>query len=365
MKAIKINILIINVAILSFVLLRLLYVDNDVSFDRVFYLEFIKEISELSLHDFYARLVLGFPYFGWADFGAFESGFAVISYFFSMIMSPALTWAVMGIISLAIKFLILASANVKIFKLYAALIFSLILFESNALRAGMAVAMIMLGIFLLNRKKFHSVLFFLFSCLFHLSSFAIIILIFFGSLINKSKYVGLYISFAVVGSAFLAISLPLIGELAGGKLYEYYIQSTEFGLYTGASGLNFSSIICLIFFIKFAWIVNDKNFYNNTADERKIATIGCLISGVCASLLIFSGPFAIIGDRIWQMAFMPLLLLESKIGYIKNIFNRVINYVGFIIIGVYVFINLLIRYPQSNFFAPLLPVVDLIPPNVY
>lgn len=365
MKTIKLGVLIFNIAILFFVLLRLVYVDNDVSFDRVFYLEFIKEVSELSLHDFYARLVLGFPYFGWADFGAFESGFAVISYFFSMIMSPALAWAAMGGISLAIKLLILALADVKIFKIYSALIFSLILFETNALRAGMAVSMIMLGIFLLSGKRFYSLLFFLFSCLLHLSSFAIVILIFFGSFIHKSKYIGLYISCAVAGSAVLAVSLPLVSDLVGGKLHEYYIQSTQYNWYTGASGLNFSSVICLIFFIKFAWVVNEINFYKNTAAQRKMAIIGCLISGVCASIILFSGPFAIVGDRIWQMAFIPLLLLELQIGHVKNVFYRVINQVGFAFIGIYVFINLLIRYPQSNFFAPLLPAVDLVPPTVY
>jgi hypothetical protein len=275
-------------------------------------------------------------------------------------------WAVIGVISVGIKLQILSASDVGVFKIYTALIFSLILFEVNALRAGMAVTMLMIGLFYLYEKRFISILFLIFSCLFHLSSFALLLVIFFGALINKSKYVGVYIAFAVIGSAILALSLPMIGQIFGGKIYEYYIQSTEFGLYTGASGLNFSSLICIMFFIKFTLFlkaISEKN--KNATMQRKIATIGCLISGVCASILLFSGPFAIVGDRVWQMALMPLLILEARIGSIKGIYFPIINYASSVLIGIYVFINLLLRYPQSNFFGPLLPVVELIPPTVY
>lgn len=361
--------LIANVAILILIFSRLLVVKNDVSFDRIFYIEFIEELSRLNIFDFFERLFESFPYFSWADYGAFESGFSVFAYAVALVVSPSVAWAVIAIFSLALKLIFLIKSDVNYLKIYLGLVFSIILFETNALRAGVAVAILMTAIFFLIRDKvFIPVSLLFFASLFHLSSIIIIFLIIFGILIKESKLIILYVMIAIVSSALFVLTLPFIGQFVGGKLHDYYIQSHEFGLYTGASGLNMASFICLLFFVKFATLHRAFGIGNKKLITGEFhAVLGCLISGVCASMLLFSGPFAIVADRIWQMVLLPLLMLESYGNRTadNSISGKIFNYIIVSFLLFYVVGNLMFRYPQSNFFVPIVPMVELTPPTVY
>ncbi len=361
--------LIVNVVILVLIFFRFLTVENNVSFDRVFYVEFIEELSRLNIFDFIEKIVENFPYFLWAEYGAFESGFSVFAYVLALVVSPSVAWAVIAIFSLALKLTLLIKFDVNYFKIYLGIVFSIILFETNALRAGIATAILMCAIYsLINYKVFTSIFLLFSASLFHLSSIVIISVLFFGILIKESKLISLYVLSAIILSALFALMLPFIGQLVGGKLYDYYVQSHDFGLYTGASGLNMASFICLLFFLKFAtlhraFVIGNKKLIHGEFH----AVLGCLISGVCASMLLFSGPFAIVADRIWQMVLLPLLMLESYGNRTagNSVSGKIFNYIIVSSLLVYVIGNLMFRYPQSNFFVPLVPMVELIPPAVY
>lgn len=361
--------LIANVVILILIFYQLLTVENTVSFDRVFYVEFIEELSRLNISDFIEKIVKNFPYFPWADYGAFESGFSVFAYAVALLVSPSVAWAVIGIFSLTLKLALLIRSDVNYLRIYLGIVFSIILFETNALRAGIAVAILMAAIFFLIKNKiFISILLLFLASLFHLSSIIIISIVFFGILIKNSKLIDLYVLVAIGASALFVLILPFISQLMGGKLHDYYIQSNDFGLYTGASGLNMASFICLLFFVKFATLHRAFSIGNKKLiDGNFHAVLGCLISGVCASMLLFSGPFAIVADRIWQMVLLPLLMLESYGNRTagNSIGGKVFNYIIVSSLLFYVVGNLMFRYPQSNFFVPLVPMVELIPPTVY
>lgn len=364
-----------------FILLSLFFADYRISYDYRFYIAFIESVGALSLTDFFDCLIGYFPYFPFGEYGRFEFGFAVFVYIISMFFSGSAAYGVIGFLSMYIKLDVIRRMGGSTFSIFMFFIFFSVLFESNAIRAGLAVAIFMLGLYLFEflGKRILGLFLVLLSPTFHLSALVLVLVLFcYISVVYvaRSRFVLLLLLIL-----FTIIFLNLIGMIEflayvfGGKIEEYLVLSEDFGLYVGASGVNLSSISALALVGFFLYSIAREGQIN-VGDK---SVLGLLFAFFSAGLVLFSGPFSIIGDRIWQMMF-PVAF--SIFEYVKTDFYAasktryrglrngyasvflVLSFFATFIMSVLVVGNILVRYPQSNIFSFVTGERDLIPPEV-
>ena len=128
--------LVINLWLALSVFLRFLFADNSISFDYQFYIQFFEEVSALDIRLFLERSLGSFPYFPWADSGKFEIGIAFVAFFLGKFLEPAVLYALIAAVSILIKLEIFRSFGLGLYKTLIFYVFDVVLFESNALRAG-------------------------------------------------------------------------------------------------------------------------------------------------------------------------------------------------------------------------------------
>lgn len=343
---------------------RLIVADDSISFDRVHYINFIEEMQLVGLSEFWNRLVASFPYVTWANFGKFEFGFSTLIFILSKTMASGTLWALLAALSFFIIFAVLSADRASWFAMIPLMVISLTLLQTNALRVSLGLSIFMVALQqYLSRHSYKSLLIFAISITFHLSLLLPFILILIALTFEKLRFSFLGIFASVIFCALFVGNFQFLAGLIGGKLQDYYIQAAYYNTYTGASGLNIVSLIflisCFVFYRNYKY---DKSF--ETVEDlmmmQRANILGILLSSVVFVLIYFGGIYAVIGDRISQMAIFMIIFLLYR-GRIKAG-----NY-GILLIALayYAFVNLLLRYPQSNFFYPLTQHADLMLPVLY
>lgn len=361
----------LNSSLVLVTFFRFLFAQDSISYDYQFYIFFIKEISSLDLNGFFSRVIEGFPYFRWADHGKFEFGFAFFVYPFSLFFDSEVVYALIASLSIFVKVEILRSFGLGFYRLFIFYLFDIILFESNMMRAGIALSFVLLSCWLYFKREsvFFALFFAILAGSFHLSSYAFLALGVVAYFIQNIKLGRTGIGLLIFLSIIFAGNLEFVFEVVGGKLSEYLIQAKEFDLYTGASGLNASSFLCFLFAVYF-WnliFLSNVNLKEKTLLSFYYAEVISISFGV---LILFSGFLSILGDRFFQMGLPVLLALigfsQGKggrfllSGWFVNIFNFSVNFLLFY----YVVIGLLFRYPLTNFFSWITGVIEFTPPAV-
>lgn len=364
--------------------IRFVGADDTFSFDYRHYIVFINEVGKLSLQDFVGRMLDGFPYFPWADAGEFEIGFAILVYLFPSFLSAKVVYASIAVIALLIKLEVLRRLRVPIYVLVLMFIFFVTLFEGNALRAGVSLSFLMLAIFGIYRGwGIALVLWLLITAIFfHVSSAAAIFFTALGIIIYRTNpRIGILV-FGLLLGLFFPANLEKIAPLIGGKVEEYVILTESFDLYSGASGINASSVMAIFFVIFFLLLISISREAFGDTKYLTTASIGLMFAYGAGSLVLFSGMLAVIGDRIWQLA-LPIALAIMYSGYfgLKNDFKKSgdvdsllvyrTRFIALKISGIAVFcllnylilINICIRYPQTNFFSFVMGEIELKAPT--
>lgn len=349
-----------NIFYLSFCLMsilflsnRLLYLGSDISFDHKHYMDFFVEISKIDVHSLLNNIVDYFPYVRWADFGKFEFGFALTSYPVTQMFNEQYSYVILASLSIFLKLIILRKYNVSTLFLLPFLIFSFSYFETNQLRASFAVIFLMYANYCyLVKDNIRLALFFnIIAMTFHLSSGFFLCCFVIHLIISKIKQKELMGVFYVLSFLFCIVFIGDIFLIVGGKLREYYIQAVVYGLYTGSSGINTVSIF-LFFWVGIAFFVGGRQFglSNNKFSYIQLVLLSMLI------LVLFSGPFAVLADRLWLMSFMVLYpFLVPPL--IKTYPSKIVAVIAFGIVVLYVLLYLYISmlspvviYPNSNVF---------------
>lgn len=148
-------------------------------------------------------------------------------------------------------------------------------------------------------------------------------------------------------------AIPFINLPFGTKADDYLMRVSQA---TGLNILSGSSLIILFFaLLSVAQVSHQKG------SHWKWIWIGALFSFAQATLfMIFGAAFSDIGVRLWQFAFLMFViatLFAIKDGVVdvdKYVHNRGMMYSIYICSALQA-INVIIRYPLSNFFYPLLP----------
>jgi hypothetical protein len=376
---------VVNFLLALAIVVRLMLSDDSLSFDYQFYLDFISEVRGETLTGFLTKAMSEFPYYPWGSFGRFEVGFAFLVYLFPSFLSAPIVYASIAGASLYIKLEVMRTMRVSPPMLILFFVFFVTLFEANALRAGLALTALMLAVVRLTRTPtLRGVIpYFVVAVSFHVSAIIPIALVILGTLTWRRRVGPKALAAMLLFGLVVPANLMSFASLFSGKIADYVVLADEFDLYTGASGLNLASLMCITFGLTLVGYMLARPDHERLA-SRPSLHVGLLLAYGAGALVLLSGALSIIGDRVWQLAFpiiwalvsqahstwphstlkLPFFDLRSSAGR-----GGVLISAGWLLLvgllSFYIVVNILFRYPQSNFFSSIVGKKELIAPTAH
>jgi hypothetical protein len=340
--------------------------DKGFSFDYSFYIEDFIAIKDATFSSLLATLngIYIFVHFDGYSLGR-EAGFVFfIKVISTIITSPEMVYALVAIVSLAVKAYIMRKMDIYWPYVFLVLIYSAVLLEGNALRSGLSLSIFMLSIFLLlkNQKCSLATLFlWLLAISFHLQAVFFIFFFAFIYLFKCNRYsrVGTLLFFVSLMSFGVLVSeiLGLLVSKLGIEKLATYMSGTS-----ASTGLNSITIISIFFLIFVAWGLIRDSLYRKKNDV--------IFSAICSTIpalsaFIFLSNVAVLGDRLWQWGLIILVVFiypyYSKfrlIGTIRNPTLHIPKLLMIFLLSVGV-VNVTVRYQLTNIFYPLIAYKDL------
>jgi hypothetical protein len=230
-------------------------------------------------------------------------------------------------------------------------IFAITLLEANALRLAVATSVLLFGLYRLHcSRKLSGLLIISIALTLHLQVIIFVMpFLFFYFLpwrINRSK---LRITFTVaIISVFTILAVQFLSMLPNEKIQTYISKGTS-----GSAGVSITSVLTIMLFGLSAIALRKGRVFDTDSSFFTNILLACVPSIV---LFIFLTNVAVIGDRAWQLA----LLVFSTFFFSKwgNASLRRIPLFILLVLTLAIQINVLIRYPLSNFFSPPFSQVD-------
>ena len=350
--------------VVFFTYLSLDNADGYFSYDFANYKTYLTLLSRYTFEDLIYFLIpqLPIPYVFIPPTGMFEFGFASTALgLLTITNDPTMTYAIIGTLSIGFRCWILRKLNVHWFWIILLNIYSITLFEANAIRLGCAFTLFLLGVGLLLSKKSLYLAFSVFALamLFHLQiGFQILFFCvpFLGYKFIFETSQRLVISAVVLLWIGLS-SIVLISGFGVDKLADYEEMASF------AGGINFVSSISMII-----WISTIIHLSMLTRQEFSLiiqsitnrAWISALLSGIPSLvLLVLVTNMGAVSDRLWQISLMTFCSFSFMVDW-KKMF-RTYQKIFLIALISIATINVVYRYPLSNFFAPLVPFKPIDP----
>lgn len=349
---------IFSVLIVVFSLFIFSNADKDFSYDYSVYIYYFENIDLLD-----ARYILRsfgeyfpLPYVFIPPTGTFEFGFVAISFLLAKLgFSPVATYTIIATLSASIRAFVLSRINIGLLSNILITTSYITLFESNAIRVGVASSFLLVSLLNLYQKNYIISLFFAtLSCVFHIQSFVYILCfasglaVTFFSYNNKNRRAIL----SIIGIVTVGILIPTINISSGTKIDDYLLRSSDTN---GLNLLSGTSIIICVFSL----------FYISRQIKQDVQTITSVIwfssffaFSQATIFLIIGGAFADVGIRIWQFSFLFMFIATFSLN-VENKNNnndfihteRILFFVK--LCCVFQSVNVLFRYPLSNFFYPI------------
>lgn len=349
-----------DTAFFSFALLILLYLSvfsryflasPPFSFDYEGYVLIIETLGSLDFSQILDSNLI-FPYTITAGVVPVEVGFTLLVKFFSLPgFLPETIYAILASISVTLRLYVMRSLKVPFFFIILLNLIFITIFESNALRLGLASSLLLFGLYQLSiLRNVLGLLLISISFLFHLQvAFFAVPFVFFYSTANwllSSKIRLLLVAFFVSGvSLFLVQFIPL---LSNDKIQEYVERGAS-----RSAGISLTSLIGLLLFILIGFSFRSKELFTSHGKLFAVVFASCVPSLV---LLIALTDIAVIGDRAWQLAILfiyTFFFLNWVSGSRRKFLLFFLYLLSFVI-----FVNVLFRYPLSNFFSPPFPEIS-------
>lgn len=330
---------------------------NDFSYDFLNYIRYFEKIEGFSFHDLTEKLP--YPYVFVAPSGLFEFGFALIVWLLMTFgISANIVYALIASFSIAARLLLLRTFGVSWRINFVATIYTITLFEANAIRLGVALTLCILGgYFCIRGKVFFCLASFFLASLFHIQILAFSI-----------PAVFLYAALPAFSATKLRRLLFFLIVLSVSIFIAYYIQNLSFvkiseymGGDSGASGINLVSLSASIAILVgiFSFIASGEGLSHDNSNSLARIQTTVLFSAVPAlMILLLATNIGVVGDRVWQFSFALLLAFV--------LMNSLRRGTSFLALSLWVcaiisVINVIIRYPLSNFFYPIVPYVSIDP----
>lgn len=336
----------------------LLTADAGLSYDYRHYVDYIIEVKGLTSDNLLDRRVG--PYVVLQQGNSIEVGFAfLLKMIVSLLGTVEATYTAIALTSLAIKALICRQLNVHWFVACLLLLYSTILLEANAIRSGLSLSFFMLYLYWSGKKdsRFIAVVSAIFAILTHLQAlfFIVVFMALKSFRVDKQQPIILALCFIAMLLVGLLVS-DFISLLFNEKIAIYGETHSESG------GFNMVSVLSLLLVISaYAPFVMDSEYRREKAVKILILS-SCIPS---LSIYIFLTEISVLGDRLWQWG----LIIFVAFGY--EMFPRIHLNTGltallrctpklFLVLTLCVgLVNIIVRYPLTNIFYPLLPYINL------
>lgn len=326
----------------------------DFSYDYTHYLTYFEVLSNLSFDELLKNMTDKFPYVYLPPSGLFEIGFASLAWFMMALFGKAsVSYAVIGSTSITVRIWLLRKMGVRWGWIILTNIYSITLFEANAIRLGCAFTLFLFGVMLaLQRRPVVQIcIFFLLASLFHLQilfEIFFFMLAFFGQRQLLGSKLRLIISVILI-VAFGASSVGIFEQFGLSKLEDYA------GVFSKSGGINVVSLLGILIWLSICWhfILMSKSTYSvNISQPDSRVWMAIVFAGMPSLILyVFVTNMGAIGDRFWQIAFMSLVSI-SFAGVWRGRIRRyqVLLLLALVFVAT---VNVIFRYPLSNFFYPL------------
>jgi EpsG family len=353
------------VGLLSF--LAFIYAGEDFSYDYIHYLNYFEVLAEMEFNDLVQSIIdqFPFPYVYLPPTGLFEFGFAILAWLIMKLFgSASLGYAVIGSSSIVMRTWLLRKMGVPWIWLLLISVYGITLFEANAIRLGCAFTLFLLGVmFALQRKSAASILLtFLLASLFHLQIlfevFFFLVAFFFGKLMFGTQ---IRLTISILLSVSLGVSTVAIIEQLGLVKFDDYA-----GVISLAGGINIVSTLGILIWLTTCWYlirIPSYIYYEKISHLDIRVWISIVLAGIPALVLFVSvTSMGAITDRFWQVAFMTLV----SISFAKSWRHRIRWHQMFLLSALVLVasVNVIFRYPLSNFFYPLVPYT-VIKPSIF
>lgn len=334
-------------------LFRYLNAKPPFSYDYQVYIRIINNLSLLYFSDIFEKN-LDLLYVSSEGIVPIELGFVILVKCLSMVFdSPEVLYAVIASASVALRIYVMLLLRVPYLWIFAINIFAITLFESNALRLGLAASILLSGLYNIKINKTLIGFMLIFTSLtFHLQ-IAIFVLPFLAFYFVKN-YLKIYKSYLfslVIIFIFLTLFLlDNVNFIPNEKISVYLNRG-----YSGSAGLSITSALSIGLLASSIYI--GMMDLGNHKDEKFVLVIqaACIPSLI---LFVFATNMAAIGDRAWQLAFV----IFSSFFFLDwtNKKRFLLPYGFFVILSSALVINVTYRYPLSDFFSPPFKSIDFI-----
>lgn len=353
-----------SVFIVLFSFYSFLSADIDFSYDYSVYLYFSDRIYLLGFGHLNRSFLSNPPYVLVPPTAMLEYGYVALTMVLGWLgLSAAATYAVIGTSSVAVRAYVLSKGQTGLLLNILLALSFITLFEANALRAGVASSIILIAMMLFLQQRYSlAVGAVAVSFLFHIQSVVYVMtfaagLAIYVATINRPHHRVLLI---VIGTALTFVAIPLANVLFGSKVQDYLVRASEENHTTGLNTVSIMSLLVI------------------ATSLRAIPKVVRVISGVypltwVASLfafsqatifLIFGAAFADIGVRLWQFAFLIMVVAAVFLRSRMNCHGRPVKAFDHAMQSIYLCaaveaINVIFRYPLSNFFYPFVPYAPI------
>lgn len=342
-----------------FVLLRMLPVTAEsFSYDYANYMSYFRAMQDTDWQTAFELLPLTFPYLLIPGGGAFELGFVALAKGLLDWFDAATTYALLAGVSVGLRTFAMRRLGLGWWWILLIQLYAITLFEANALRAGLALSITLMGLLaVLRGHRLLGLLAFVLGVSQHLQVLLFCVPFIVFSLIPTQWLRRWWLSAALAPLAFALslVALALGSDIDSSKLDDYAGQAS------GAAGLNLISLISLLFVaIAMVHALMRREQHSPEAEAVHMLWLRALLASMPAlSLLLFGSAMAAVGDRAWQFALVILVALSGSMASARSgRWSR--NAVLGLLLSV-ALLNTLLRYPLSNFFAPPLPYEPISP----
>ncbi len=343
---------------------------DDFSYDYGNYIAYFERLRDLGADDLWAQLQAFFPYpyVLVPPAGFFEIGFVGVTWSLLVAGLGAETvYALVGTASIVLRLVLLRALGLGWLTVALVTVYSVTLFEANAIRLGCALTATVAALWAWRRGRvLAAALLLVLAPLFHLQSLAfalpLTLALVCAPLLRRHRAWRLAALAITLAAALGVVLAPGLSDF--GKLNEYADTAA------GSVGLNLASVSGALALALGSWVFVQRfsarsplaDAAGRDADLWSAVHIAALPAVVLVLLAVSLGP---LGDRVWQFGFMAAIAALPLGRACARTARRRLPVTAYdlalhLCLAISV-INVTLRYPLSNFFAPLLPYVPITP----
>lgn len=330
-----------------FVFIRFYSLNQPFSYDSETYKNIFEKINENSFSEITENFI--FPYVYLDGVVQTEFGFIFLSKFIlSIVNNIEISYAIVASLSVGLRAYCMRKFGVPVVWIIIINIIAITLFEANAIRLGLASGFLLLGIWhVFIGKNRWGALYIFFASTFQIQVFLFgLPFLIFLYIIKLKKLSNFIFLIVLMFSGFFSFAAAKILPILNNEKVQFYIEQ---GI-SGSAGLTITSVSALLLIIIMTLNIVKKGKNRENYEFYRAILAATLPSIV---ILIIVTDISVIGDRAWQLAYIVISTLFFT-GWREIDFKNTSFYL-LISLTTTMFINVVLRYPLSNFFSPPFP----------